>query len=333
MWISCDQLARLRAYIPKAMLLIAVLGASYVVAQNGSASKLDNAPVGGSSALSTTTPYSTSLARDRSRDVRLSPGDLIAVRLYGVPDFSQEIRVSGSGEIALPMIGKVHAQGLTEEELEQSIALALKADGIVIDPQVSVYAKEIHAAGVLVTGEIAKPGVYPVFGGCRLVELISIAGGLTQRSGQQITITRRSNPDVPVAIRTKSTDFRDAEVFPGDSVAVPKAGVVYVLGDVGHPTGLVLEDSDSMSTIQALALAGGTGRDAGLKGTRVIRKTPSGIQEIPVPIKDILKGKTPDFTLLADDVLYVPTSRGKELLWQSASSILQAATLLSIVRP
>jgi polysaccharide export outer membrane protein len=270
----------------------------------------------------------------RTREARIGPGDLVEVRIFGVPEMSQELRVSNAGIILLPLIGRIQAQGLTTGELEQKIAAALISGGFLNDPQVNVSAKELHSAGVSVAGEVGKPGTYPVFGSARLLDLISAAGGLTPRSGRIVTITHRDQPDMTINVDISSiaaNPIHDFEVFAGDEVIVTKAGVVYVLGDVARPAGLVMEGDQPITVLQALALSGGAGRDAVLKGARIIRKSPQGIEEVPIPLKEIFKAQKKDVELLAGDVLFIPTSKSQDY-WRNAGAILQAATFAAIFR-
>jgi polysaccharide export outer membrane protein len=121
-------------------------------------------------------------------------------------------------------------------------------------------------------------------------------------------------------------------VFSGDTVVVAKAGIVYVLGDVGRPAGLVMEDDERMTVLQALALAGGADKDAKLKSARIIRKNSQGVQDIPVPLREILSAKKQDMELLPGDVLFIPGSN-REGFWRGEGAILQAATMAAIFRP
>lgn len=284
---------------------------------------------------SRTAKLSTGVVEDiRSREARISPGDIVEVRIFGVPEMNQELRVSNAGSIFLPLVGPTTAQGLTTGELEQKIAAELRDGGFMNDPQVNVSAKELRSAGVLVAGEVGKPGIYPVFGSCRLADMIVAAGGTTQRSGRLITITHRDQPEKPVNVdMTSASSYRDVEVFSGDKVEVARAGVVYVLGDVARPAGLVLEGDGRMTVLEALTLSGGAGKDAAMKGTRIIRKTSEGgVQEVPVPLKEILRAQRPDMELLEGDVLFIPASKGQDY-WRNAGAIMQAATMVAIFRP
>ena len=103
-------------------------------------------------------------------------------------------------------------------------------------------------------------GVYPVLGERRLYDVISAAGGFTDKAGRVVTITRRIKPDAPVTVHLPSnlSDQTDANVAvsPGDTIVVGRAGIVYVVGDVNRPSGFMIEDNN-LTVLKALALAGG----------------------------------------------------------------------------
>ncbi len=261
-----------------------------------------------------------------AHEARISPGDVVEVKIFGLPEMNQEVRVSDTGNIELPLIGPVAAQGLTASELEQKIAAALRSGGFMNDPQVNVAAKELRSSGVSVSGEVGKTGIYPVFGSTSLTELLMVAGGLTPKSGHIVTLTHSDQPDKPVNVDISSISGQNIAVFPGDTVVVTKAGVVYVLGDVGHPAGFVMEDDAKMTVLQALASAGGANKDAKIKSARIIRKSPQGIQQVPIPLKEILSAKKEDVELLPGDVLYIPGGN----FFRNEGAILQAATMAAI---
>jgi polysaccharide biosynthesis/export protein len=265
-------------------------------------------------------------------EARISPGDVVEVKIFGLPEMSQELRVSNAGIIVLPLIGPIPAQGLTTSELEQKIAAALRSGGFLNDPQVNVSAKELRSSGVSVSGEVGKPGVYAVFGSCSLSDLIMVAGGLTTKAGHIVTVTHRDQPDMPVSVDISSVSANSGQnfaVFSGDTVLVTKAGVVYVLGDVGHPAGFVMEGDGKMTIIQAIALAGGTGKDAKIKSARIIRNTPQGVQDVPIPLKEILSAQKQDMEMLPGDVLFIPASK-TEAFFRNESAIMSTAAFLTI---
>ena len=263
--------------------------------------------------------------------LHLGPGDLIELNVYNVPELTTKTRISSKGDFSCPLIGYTHVAGLTTEEAQELIEKRLS--GFLKNPQVSLFVAEYASQGASVLGEVNKPGVYPVLGEQHLFDLISSAGGLTEKAGHSITVTHRSEPDQPITVplTRNLTDKPESNVavFPGDTVIVHKADIVYVVGDVGRPSGLLM-DTGSLTVLQAIALAGGTNRTAKLGGAKILRKTPSGMTETPIQLKKILSAKAPDLTLQADDILVVPTSFGKTLAGRSLEAAMQSATLLSV---
>jgi polysaccharide biosynthesis/export protein len=103
----------------------------------------------------------------------------------------------------------------------------------------------------------------------------------------------------------------NVEIMPGDTITVPRAPIIYVVGNVGRPSGLLV-DNGTLTVLQALALAGGTNKTAKLGASRIIRKGPDGgVTETKVEIKKMLEAKIPDMQLQADDILFVPVSGGR----------------------
>lgn len=202
------------------------------------------------------------------------------------------------------------------------------------NPHVTVFVEQSPSQGASVLGEVARPGIYPIVGEQRLFDLISAAGGLTEKAGRSITLTHRSQADTPITIpishNLEDSPTSNVAVLPGDTIIVRKADVVYVVGDVGRPSGLLME-SGRLTVLQAIALAGGTTRTAKLGATRIIRKGPNGISETPVALKKILEAKAPDLPMQADDILFVPTSAGKDFAGHTLQAAFQAAAAASII--
>ena len=266
--------------------------------------------------------------------LRLGIGDLIEISVYNVPELTTKVRVSNSGDAYLPLIDYVHVAGLTTEEAQALIEKRLTDGGFLKNPHVAVFVNEYASQGASVLGEVAKPGVYPVLGEQRLLDLISAAGGLTDKAGRSVTVTHRNQTDKPVTVPLSRnlTDNPESnvEVFPGDTVIVRKADIVYVVGDVGRPSGFLM-DSGNLTVLKAIALAGGTNRTAKLNGAKILRKGPNGVSETPVPLKKILQAKAADVTMEAEDILFVPGSSSKIVATRTLEAAMQAATALSIV--
>jgi polysaccharide export outer membrane protein len=266
--------------------------------------------------------------------LRLGPGDLIEVAVYGVPELSQKARVSSSGDVYLPLIDYVHIGGLTPEEGQGLIEKKLSEGGFVRNPHVTLMVTESANSVVSVLGEVARPGIYPVLGERRLLDVVSAAGGLTERAGSTITVTHKRDPEHKDTVRITSEFSQSAEanvpVVSGDTVVVAKAGVCYVVGEVGKPSGFIM-DGDSLSVVKAMALAGGPGRSASLNGASIVRRTDKGIQQIPVPLKKIMASRVQEVFMKPEDILFVPTSGRKLFAQRTAEAAFQAATAVSLV--
>jgi len=267
-------------------------------------------------------------------DVRLGPGDLVDINVYGLPDMREDARVSSTGDISMPLIGTVRFGGLTASQAEWTVERALINGGYLKNPQVTVFVKEYNAEGISVFGEVQKPGVYPPLGSRRLFDVISAAGGMTPAAGNKITITRRGEAK-PISITVPQDPAElassDVQVFPGDTVQVSKAGIVYVVGAVAKPGGFVMDNREHMTVLQAVAMAQGTNPTAALNRAKLIRRSADGKRsELPVALGDILHSKSEDLDMRADDILFVPSSAGKSVARKSIESVISVATGVAI---
>jgi polysaccharide export outer membrane protein len=121
----------------------------------------------------------------------------------------------------------------------------------------------------------------------------------------------------------------NVELHPGDTVFVAKAAMVYVLGEVNKPGAYILNSTGAVTVLQVVAAAGGPTHAAAVGGTRMLRRTPSGLQELPVPLKALLHGKTADIPVSAGDILFVPSSRIKTII--AASTVVATSTATAAV--
>jgi polysaccharide biosynthesis/export protein len=268
-------------------------------------------------------------------EMLIGGGDLLQVSVYG-SDFDKQVRVTDGGDISLPLLGTVKIAGLSVPEAEKVVARQLSRGGYFNDPQVSIFDREYATQGISVLGEVQKPGIYPLPGARTLFDAISAAGGTTQKAGDEATITHRDDPRhsevVHLSYNSGSSAQSNVRVSPGDTVVVSKAGIVYVVGDVKQPAGLVMENSQ-MTVLQAIAMAQGTNPTAKLNGSKVIRKTLNGQEEIPIRLKKILQAKATDFPLQPGDILFIPNSAAKSAGRRGLDAIVQAAVGAAIYRP
>jgi len=263
----------------------------------------------------------------QTESLLLSPGDLIHISVFDAPELDQHARISDSGELSLALISRVAVAGLTPPQAEQRISSLLAAGGYMRHAQVSVLVEQYATADISVSGQVQHPGTYPVSTPRNLLDVLSMAGGFTPVADIHVTIQRRNGKHETVyAAVVNDADMallNAVLIYPGDLVIVPKAGIVYVLGDVSRPGGYVMTNDAQLTVMQAIALAAGTTKTAYENRARLVRQTATGPVEIPLPLKDMEKGRHPDLSLQADDVVFVPYSAGKNIML-GASSILSS---------
>jgi polysaccharide biosynthesis/export protein len=252
--------------------------------------------------------------------LRIAAGDMIDVNVFDTPELSARLRVDSYGDVTLPVGGDLHVAGQTAKEVGTAVESTLRTKEILNDPHVSVFISEYATQGVTVLGEGKLPGVYPVLGAHGLLDFISVAGGVTPTAAKEIMVTHKSDPDHPVVVRLDNAPDlaarANAQILPGDIIIVSRSGIVYVLGDLLRPGGFLIENNDRLTVMQAVALAMGTNKTAALNHCRLIRKTPEGREEIKLKLKDILAGKEPDPAVADGDILFIPSSLGKTLVYR-----------------
>jgi polysaccharide export outer membrane protein len=152
-----------------------------------------------------------------------------------------------------------------------------------------------------------------------------------------VIITRKGDPDHPITVEYNPEALTPVipqiQIFPGDTIMVPRAGIVYVLGNVMRSGGYVLDGRRALSVETAMALAGGGGHAAALNRVHLVRTLKDGRREdIVVAVNRIYKGQAPDVVLKDGDILYVPTSNGRLAAEQAISSALSIGTNVAIYR-
>jgi polysaccharide export outer membrane protein len=279
------------------------------------------------------TTTATSMNASPARRMTIGSGDLLSIAVFDTPELSGQIRVDENGDASFPLIGNLHVAGLSTTDAQNLIAKRLAQGDFVKEPQVTVLISEYATQGITVMGEVMKPGIYPAIGGKRLFDMISLASGLTPLAGTTVTVTHREHPDQPVTLPLRDANgdisTSNVELQPGDTVIVQRAGIVYVLGDVGKPGGFVM-DREHVTVLEAIALAQGTTKTSSLNKARLIRKSPSGIEQTKLPLKSILSAKAADPELQPGDIVYVPGSLPKNAMQMGVQGILSSAIGASI---
>jgi polysaccharide biosynthesis/export protein len=295
-------------------------------------------------------------------EYRIGSHDLLEINVFEAPDLNRSLRVSASGEISMPLLGAIQSTGLTARELEGVIEIKLRQ--YMKDPHVGVFVTTVESHPVSVVGAVKKPGVFQVRGTKTVLEMLSMAEGLSDDAGDQVLVMRgaglqfgsdatrdpsnnNSDSDVPanstgndtVKINLKdlleSGDQRyNVPVYPGDIVKVTRGGIVYVIGEVKKPGGFVLKSDQNMSVLKAIALAEGLTSTSAKSRTKIIRTDEhSGKRvEFPIDLGKVLAGKAPDPPLKPADIVFVPNSSGKTVLYKGTEAAVATASGLAIWR-
>lgn len=269
-------------------------------------------------------------------DLRIEPGDLLSVSVYDAPELNNSYRVDAVGDVSIPLCGKVNLRGLTLTEVAKRLEAALKDGQILIQPQVNVDVVQYAGQYVTVLGEVGNPGRVALIAPTRLGEILAQAGGVTLLAGSRIKIRHAADDaspeeDLPYSRGQSNQETSSILVRPGDSITVPRAGIVYVLGAVARPGGYVMQEDGKLNVAEALALGGGTELQAKTGGLRVIRRNPDGtVLDFPLSYDGIAKGTQTPLQLQAQDIVYVPMSKVKATL-SSSLGIIEAAASSAII--
>ena len=284
----------------------------------------------------------------------LGPDDEITIHALEAEEISDKpMRIGTDGAIDLPLAGRVHAAGLTVEQFEAELSNRLKV--YVKEPQVSVNVVEMRSQPVSVIGSVTTPGVHQLQGHKTLVEILSLAGGLRQDAGYSAKITRMlewGSIPLPNAHNDETNKFSIAEVnlkditdaknpgeniqiMPNDVISVPRAEMVYVIGDVTKSGGIVLGDQQTVTVLQALSMASGLTKTAKSTGAKIMRQATPGATarvEIPVNLKALLAGKINDIPMQAEDILFVPNSSRREFTTNTLQAVIGSGLTAVIYR-
>ena len=264
--------------------------------------------------------------------VVLGPGDRLEISVFDTPEMTQKVRINSDGKITLALIGEISVRGMSPDHLAGVITDKLISGHFMNNPQVSAFVVEYAGQMAYVTGEVTRPGAYPLLRSHRLLDLISVAGGLTSHAGNTVTIVRGDGAaqHILVDLGDKNEGRSNPEILPGDSITVAQTGIVYVLGDVTKPGGFMLDRRTTLSVVQALALAEGTKSSAALTKAMLIRTVQNNRQVIPLDLKTIMKSQSPDVLLEASDIVFVPGSLTRGMGRTSLEVIMSSVGLAAV---
>ncbi len=254
-------------------------------------------------------------------DPVLIPGDVLDITVYAEPDLQLSVRLPESGSFTYPLIGLVQAAGLSPNALETAIRDRLAQDYIV-NPQVTVTVSSFAPRQVFILGGVQKPSGYilPPSERMTLLQLISVAGGITDKAYKEYVQIVRTGPKGErevvqlslVAIESAIAQGKgdaDIQLQPEDLVMIPSAArQVYVLGAVKEPGFFEIPADTRMTASMAIARAGSYTRFASKGSVQILRQVPGGApKKLEVNLDDVMSGKLDaDVVLEPGDVVWVP---------------------------
>jgi polysaccharide export outer membrane protein len=238
---------------------------------------------------------------------RIKPGDTLEISVYGEPDLTKTTKVSEDGKIIYPFIGEIKVENLTISEAANEIETLLKKDYF-INPQVAIFVKEYSK--FFIVGAVKQEGRYELKGNLTILDAIALSGGAKEGANlSNIKVIRsigKEESQYKVNFYTQGKDFL---LQPLDRIIVDEFGDISVFGQVLRPGSYKYKRG--LSTLDAIAMAGGFTDVANQNAVRVIRTNKAGQkQTFNVPVAQILKSgdKSKDLELKEGDIVSVGES-------------------------
>jgi polysaccharide export outer membrane protein len=209
-------------YFVRLFIVLLSLG---MVANNGNAQALIGAGTKTRPTEDASQPATAASVGATSSRYTLGAADVIRVNVWKNADLSQTVTIGPDGFVSLPLLGDVHAAGLTADQLAKDLSSRLTS--YVVNAQVTVSVVEIRSRQVFITGQVGKPGAYPLIVPITVLQLIAQAGGLNTFANRKgIFILRGISGNVQRmkfnytgAIRG---DVRqNINLQPGDTIIIP----------------------------------------------------------------------------------------------------------------
>jgi polysaccharide biosynthesis/export protein len=201
-------------------------------------------------------------AKAVSRLITLGPGDSVNIQVYGQADMTTTVDVSDDGSVRVPLVGQVAVGGLSPSEASLRIEAALKQGKFLVDPHVTVTVVLSRSQRVSVSGQVGKPGVYPIESNTTIFDLLAQAGGSLETGSDEVYLLRADASGTVQRYTINLRGLDDAtrsipnqKLQGGDSIFVPRTAQFYIYGEVTQPNKYKIEPG--MTVVQAISRAGG----------------------------------------------------------------------------
>lgn len=247
----------------------------------------------------------------------IHPGDSFSLSVYNQPSLSSSFMIAPDGTASLPLIGLIKLSGLNLNDatnlIEKRLTNYLKSPIVALAPQ------SVSGYYFTIAGRVVKPGNYTVsLGQTRLLDAIALSGGFERGLFHSDTVEladldnayiKRDGRKLPVDFKKlvyEGDSLHNIPVLNGDYIYVPStmSGYIIFLGEVGSNS--YVGFTEGMTLLQGLSYVGGLRSETYSPYIRVIRGGQENTVVYTVNIDKILRGKMKDFTLNANDIIYVP---------------------------
>jgi polysaccharide biosynthesis/export protein len=233
---------------------------------------------------------------------RLGPKDSLTIVVFGHEELSGKFTVAADGSLSFPLIAPIQAADRTVPEVQAELAERL-GNGFLKSPRVTVEITQYVSRRIFVMGEVHTPGAISVTGPMTLLEVLARSGSLTEQAGGDVVVLRGADrasslPLAPgqegaselgrVSVQElrRGTAAANMALSDGDTVFVPRAENIYVLGLVNRPGPYILESG--LTVLRALSLAGGTTSLGSTGRMRITRVVDGKRIEVKAHLDDVL---------------------------------------------
>ena len=255
----------------------------------------------------------------------LGPGDILELSVFRVEELNSTVRINGNGKLMLPLIGLVEVAGKSVSEAEIAIAQALSKDYLQ-DAQVSLFVTEYRSQQITVMGEVNSPDIYNVTRPRTVMEMLSIAGGISSEAADTVRVST-TQPDSRTGAKVKQNYLLNLKALlsdhdgvanlrlaGGDAIYVPAAGVVYVEGAVEKPGAYKI--NGDVNVLQAISMAGGIPWAGNQGSVRIVRQLADRPVSLEVNLNKIREQRETDVFLRDGDIIVVSYSGTKRVVSQ-----------------
>jgi polysaccharide export outer membrane protein len=259
-----------------------------------------------------------------SDEYRIGPLDMLEIKVMNADDLSRAVRVDANGDISLPLVGVVHASGLTSLGIEKVIGERLAAD-YMQNPQVSVFIREYTSQRMTVQGVVKRAGMYDFQGRATLLQAISMAGGLDEKADDTNVKVIRSKADKTAETiifdmsAISANKISDPILQNGDIVIVEEASPISIEGAVRNPGNVYQHGQTTL--MQVISRAGGLS-DFASSSASILTDTGKGKRvTTEFDIDKIRDGKIKDPELHAGDLVVVGTNPLKAAIYGVTTTV------------